>query len=193
VGDSIGSALAVDAFAKHMMVAWQDAKEHLLAAQGHQKASADRSRTNVTFEVGQQVLLSTKNFTRKGGGSRKLIPRWIGPFVILGKVGEVSYRLDLPPTMRCHKVFHCGLLREYKQSGTVQPPPVPKLEDGQLVFEVELVLGHRMRRVGKGNRSEYLIKWAGYSADYNTWEPQENLSNCQGLVADYEEYAGKAP
>ena len=95
--------------------------------------------------------------------------------------------------MKCHNVFHCGLLREYKWDGKVQPPPLPEFEDGQLTFEAELILGHRIRRVRKGkSRSEYLVKWAGYSADYNSWEPQEDLSNCQDLVADYEAYASKA-
>ncbi|GKC03025.1 putative nucleotidyltransferase, ribonuclease H [Tanacetum coccineum] len=43
----------------------------------------------------------------------KLSPRFIGPFEILERVGEVSYRLALPPQLsHVHNVFHVSLLRE---------------------------------------------------------------------------------
>ncbi|GJZ99533.1 putative nucleotidyltransferase, ribonuclease H, partial [Tanacetum coccineum] len=42
----------------------------------------------------------------------KLSPRFIGPFEILDRVGEVSYRLALPPQLsHVHNVFHVSLLR----------------------------------------------------------------------------------
>ncbi|GJV31526.1 zinc finger, CCHC-type, retrotransposon gag domain protein [Tanacetum coccineum] len=45
----------------------------------------------------------------------KLSPRFIGPFEILDRVGEVSYRLALPPQLsHVHNVFHVSLLRGYK-------------------------------------------------------------------------------
>ncbi|GKG16617.1 hypothetical protein Tco_0361574, partial [Tanacetum coccineum] len=46
----------------------------------------------------------------------KLSPRFIGPFeILLDRVGEVSYRLALPPQLsHVHNVFHVSLLRGYK-------------------------------------------------------------------------------
>nr|GFA24250.1 putative reverse transcriptase domain-containing protein [Tanacetum cinerariifolium] len=45
----------------------------------------------------------------------KFSPRFIGPFEILDRVGEVSYRLALPPQLsHVHNVFHVSLLRGYK-------------------------------------------------------------------------------
>ncbi|GJW34731.1 hypothetical protein Tco_0057651 [Tanacetum coccineum] len=51
---------------------------------------------------------SEERFGIKG----KLSPRFIGPFEILDRVGEVSYRLALPPQLsHVHNVFYVSLLR----------------------------------------------------------------------------------
>ena len=48
------------------------------------------------------------------GKCDKLSPRFIGPFGILDRVGIVTYRLALPPSMSgVHEVFHVSMLRRY--------------------------------------------------------------------------------
>ena len=48
-------------------------------------------------------------FGRKG----KLNPRFVGPFEVLERVGEVAYRVALPPALsRIHNVFHESMLRK---------------------------------------------------------------------------------
>ena len=50
-------------------------------------------------------------FGKKG----KLSPRFIGPFEVLGRVGEVAYEIALPPELEhVHNVFHISVLRPYK-------------------------------------------------------------------------------
>ena len=52
-------------------------------------------------------------FGRKG----KLIPRFIGPYEILEKVGPVAYRLALPLELaKLHDVFHVSMLRRYRSN-----------------------------------------------------------------------------
>ncbi|XP_051570143.1 E3 SUMO-protein ligase CBX4-like isoform X1 [Myxocyprinus asiaticus] len=50
---------------------------------------------------------------------------------------------------------------------------------GEHVFAVE---GIEKKRLRKG-RIEYLVKWRGWSAKYNTWEPEENILDPRLLVA----------
>jgi hypothetical protein len=50
-----------------------------------------------------------KRFGIKG----KLAPRYIGPFLILAKLGNVAHRLELPPTLAgVHNVFHVSQLKK---------------------------------------------------------------------------------
>ena len=49
-------------------------------------------------------------------------------------------------------------------------------EDGG--FEVETIL---KMRVGVNGELEYLLKWKGWSADFNSWEPRSNLA-CDDLL-----------
>jgi hypothetical protein len=70
----------------------------LIAAQQRQKAYADQHRIERSYKVGEQVLLSTKYLNIKHGKTnRKLLPKWIGSFKVVQKVGPVSYKLEMNP------------------------------------------------------------------------------------------------
>ena len=148
----------------------------MLAAQQRQKSYADTKQRDVLYEVGSEVLLSTSNIKLTTPGVRKLLPRWIGPFEIVKRIGVVAYRLKLPETMRIHNVFHVSLLKPYKANGRVKPPPPPVIENHDISYEVERVLQHEVR----GSRSRpvkfYLIKWLGNGLEHKSWEPKSNLS-----------------
>jgi hypothetical protein len=50
-----------------------------------------------------------KRFKIKG----KLAPRYIGPFLVLAKLGVVAYHLELPPSLAgVHNVFHVSQLKK---------------------------------------------------------------------------------
>ena len=45
---------------------------------------------------------------------KRLNPRFIGPFQILERVGDLAYRLGLPPVLLCgHNVLYVSMLRKY--------------------------------------------------------------------------------
>ena len=160
------------------------AQQCMLAAQSRDKAYADKKTRPHTFEVNQRVLLSTKNLRiARTNLTRKLLPRFIGPFKVLKRVGNQAYELELPPTMKMHDVFHVSLLKPYNQEGTYLPPPVTILLEGEDEFEVATILNHR-GQPGKRSKS-YLVSWTGYGPEHETWEPEGNLQNCRDKIQAY--------
>ena len=135
------------------------------------------------FQVGEEVLLSTRNLRLKSPGARKLLPRFIGPFAVVARVGDVAYRLALPDSLRIHDVFHVSLLARYVAGKDYMPPPLPIVVDGALEYEVERVLMHRSRSSGRKSVHDYLIKWQGYGPEHNSWEPESNLP--RELIDEY--------
>lgn len=92
-------------------------RQRLKTAQSRQKSYADKRRRPLEFAVGDRVFLrvaprhGVQRFGRKG----KLSPRYVGPFEILKRIGEVAYQLDLPQALeRVHSTFHVSMLRKYE-------------------------------------------------------------------------------
>ena len=68
------------------------------------------------FMEGDHVWLqvSPMKGVMRFGKKGKLSPRFVGPFEILSRVGEVAYKLALPPSLSVvHPVFHVSMLRKY--------------------------------------------------------------------------------
>ena len=77
-------------------------REKLKTAQSRQKSQYDRKHKAMTFEVDEKAYLRVTPLkgTHRFGIKGKLAPRYIGPFRILAKRGEVAYQLELPPPRR---------------------------------------------------------------------------------------------
>jgi hypothetical protein len=159
------------------------ARNAMKVATERAKRQFDAHRRPKTFEVGDRVLLSTRNLNLKGVLCEKLGPRFIGPYTIEEQVGHVSYKLALPETMKVHPVFHVELLREYKGPDFV-PPPAVECEDGTMRWHVETILKER----GKGSRRhQMLVRWEGFGPAWDTWEPRELLlEDAPEAVQDFE-------
>ena len=169
-------------FTVDMQAALAKAKKCLQAAQDSMKAYADKRRSELTLKVGDMVWLDSKNIVVKHNGSRKLMPKRLGPFKVVQEVNPVAFKLELPPTMaRVHPVFHVSLLSPFVDGGRERAEPAPIiLDDGDLEYEVEAVLGHRF--VGK--KLQYLVKFLGYGHEHNEWLHVSHLS-CDDLLKEY--------
>ncbi|GJV60525.1 reverse transcriptase domain-containing protein [Tanacetum coccineum] len=73
-------------------------KQRMQAARDRQKSYADLKRKPMEFEVGDKVMLKVSPW--KGvvrfGKRGKLNPRFVGPFKVIKRVGDVAYKLELP-------------------------------------------------------------------------------------------------
>lgn len=171
--------------------ALQLAKQNLKEAQDRQASYANLHRREVEFKLGDQVLLSTAHL-RNTDRAPKLSPKYIGPFEITRVVSPVAYELKLPANMKIHPVFHVSRLREYKDGSSqfphrvVNPRPAPDILDGEDAWEVEEVVGKRIRKRGRATTIEYLVRWKGYPDHEKTWEPSGNLRAAQDAIARYE-------
>ena len=70
----------------------------------------------MSFSPGDLVFLKVSPMKRvmRFGKKGKLASRYIGLFEIRARVGEVAYRLVLPPELsRIHLVYHVSMLRKY--------------------------------------------------------------------------------
>jgi hypothetical protein len=84
-------------------------REHLKTAQSRQKSNYDRKHQEMVYHPGEQAYLRVTPLkgTHRFGIKGKLAPRYIGPFCILARRGEVAYQLQLPPNIsQVHDVFH---------------------------------------------------------------------------------------
>ncbi|GJX01674.1 putative nucleotidyltransferase, ribonuclease H [Tanacetum coccineum] len=156
------------------------AREKLKEAQTRQKSYADRHRRALEFQPGEHVFLkvSPTRGVRRFGIKGKLSPCFIGPFEILDRVGEVSYRLALPPQLsHVHNVFHVSLLRGYKYHPlhVVSYPFDQIREDLSYTEEPESILD-RQDRVMRNKTIPFVkILWRNHPEREATWETEESI------------------
>ncbi|CAI7788781.1 unnamed protein product [Closterium sp. NIES-54] len=172
---------AADFISSHHRIL-QLARRKLQLAQERQVRYANQHRHHTTFRVGDLVLLSTANLALLNAGtSRKLAPRFVGPFPITKVLSPVTYRLQLPPHMTIHPVFHVHLLRPYRSPSHPFQPRPPMFSAHPDLHEVDTILSHRDTSVGH----EYLIHWRNTSGSEDSWEPFSNLSHAPRAIGVY--------
>nr|GEU34078.1 putative reverse transcriptase domain-containing protein [Tanacetum cinerariifolium] len=154
------------------------AKEKLKKARSRQKSYADRHKRSLEFNPRDRVFLKVSpcRGVRHFGIKEKLSPRFIGPFEILDRVGEVSYRLALPPQLsHVHNVFNVSLLRGYKYHPHVSYPLDQIREDLSLAEEPEKILD-RQERVMRNQTIPFVkILWKNHPEREATWETEESM------------------
>ena len=85
------------------------------------KSYADKRRRPLTFKVGDYVYLKVSPMKRvqRFGVKRKLAPRYVGPYKIIERKGNVAYKLQLPLEMsaifdiRCLPCFSVEKMSSY--------------------------------------------------------------------------------
>ncbi|XP_035838246.1 uncharacterized protein LOC118485856 [Helianthus annuus] len=136
--------------------------------QSRQKSYADQDRRPLEFKIGDHVFLKVSPWRgiRRFGIKGKLSPRFIGPFEILERIGEVSYRLALPPQLsHVHNVFHISSLRGYNYHPlhVISYPLLSIHEDLSYEEEPEAILDRQERVLRRKVIPFVKILWKNHS------------------------------
>ena len=110
--------------------------------------------------------------------NHKLAFRYFGPFQDLGRVGEVAYKLNLPPQAKIHPVIHVSQLRAGVPPSTTVMPELAVLAEDLLPLQVPASILQR-RQVLRGVRQVplVLVHWSGFPASLTTWEDEIPLKS----------------
>ena len=112
------------------------------------------------------------------GKRGKLSPSFIGPFEILERMGTVSYRLALPPSMAgVHEVFHVSMLRENT------PDPAHVVDWGQIEIDTDetfeegpvCIVDSRDRVLRRKIVRLVRVLWRHYGVEESTWEREDTM------------------
>lgn len=131
------------------------------------------------YVCGQRVWLSTVNLPLQAP-SRKLAPRFIGPFQISKVINPVTVKLRLPPKLRrIHPVFHVSCVKSVvRVPSRIFVPPIHPV--GTSVYTVRKILD--MRRRGRGH--QFLVDWEGYGPGERSWVPSRDILD-RSLIDDF--------
>ena len=87
------------------------AREKLKLATNRQAQNYDRNTLLTSFEVGEWVWLY--GVQRKRGLSPKFMSKWTGPYLVISKLSDVVYRVQLK-SRSTPKVIHIDRLKKYQ-------------------------------------------------------------------------------
>ena len=136
-------------------------------------------RSDREFEEGDMVFLKVKpkRSSLSLGKFKKLSARYCGPYVIIKKISDQAYALQLPPHIKVHNVFHVSLLKKYvpDASHILGDEITLVSEDRTLEISPERILQSRERVLRNRTIMEHLIKWSGYPEEDASWEREDSL------------------
>jgi hypothetical protein len=160
-------------------------RNRLKAAQSRQKSYANSKRRPVTFNVGDFVYLRVTPLKgmQRSHVKGKLVPRYIGPFKILERRGEMSYKLELPAELsEFHDVFHVSQLRKCLQVPS-KPEIFKEIDHKSIDLNHDLtyrerpirILEEDVRLTRRRKIKMYKVQWSNHTEDEATWEHEDYL------------------
>ena len=145
-----------------------------------QKKYTQNRRQPLEFKVGDKVFLkvSPMRGVMRFGKNGKLSPRYVGPFEVIERIGEVASRLALPPMLsKLHDVFHVSMLKKYLHD----PSHVLNYES----LDVDPKLAYEERSVEIRDRKDKMLRnkvvplvkvlWRNQAVEEATWETEESM------------------
>jgi len=141
------------------------------------------------FKPASRVLVIGRPYTACPGRSKKLEPRWFGPFKVLAHDEDTNNnKLELPSHMAREKpYFHISSFNAYNEndpdrftSRRMDKPASIRIDNAE-EWEAEQILDYRRLN----NTDEFLVHWQGYERADDSWEPIQNLDYALELIQEY--------
>ncbi|XP_050137352.1 uncharacterized protein LOC126613798 [Malus sylvestris] len=132
----------------------------------------------IVDETTQNIQLSPWKCVVRFGKKGKLSPRYIGPYMITERVGEVAYMLELPPELsKVHDVFPVSMLRHYVSDPSHVIPHQPLEINSDLTYDEEPVTILDWKDKELRNKTMHLVKvlWRNHSVEEATWETEDRM------------------
>ena len=143
-----------------------------------------RRRPEGAISKGDKVYLSTENLSLPKNRTRKLMPKYIGPYkVVDAHPAESRYTLDLPPELkarRIHPMFHVNRLQPFLRNDDKVFPrqevctyyDFGDTKDDEWL--VDGIIAHRW----EGNTISFLVQW---NLGDTTWESYPTCKELEAL------------
>jgi hypothetical protein len=147
------------------------------------------------YAVGDEVLLSTENIVLRLP-SRKLSPKFVGPFRILELRGKNAVKIEPTGRFRAlQNVINVEYLRPYNErSENVGPPPhhlsvkPVAVEPLGEWYQIAEILDHRG---SPSPTQQCLVRWEGFDASHDSWVPRCDIT--PKALMEYEEFLRRGP
>jgi hypothetical protein len=155
-------------------------RENRKTAQSRQRSYADTRKRELSFEVGDFVYLKVSPIRgiKRFGVKGKLAPRYIGPYQIQARRGEVAYQLSLPESLSAvHDVFHVSQLKKCLRVPEEQLPTedLEVQEDLTYIEKPTQILETADRVTRRSTIRMCKVKWGHHSEEEATWEREDDL------------------
>ena len=179
--------IKAEEFVREMKNRHEEARVALVRLQEEIKKQVDKNRKEAEkYRVGDKVLISMKDFLMElmKRAKKKLIEKFIGPYMVKKIVLENTVELELPASLRIHLVVNVRRIVKYREQieGQKKIPLSPVKVAGEKEYEVKKILDRQERR----GKMKYLVKWKGYMAEESMWEGIENLKNTMKMIEEFE-------
>jgi len=155
-------------------------QEKMKASQSRQKSYHDKRRKDLEFQEGDHVFLRVTPVTGVGRAlkSKKLTPRFIGPYQISERIGTTTYKVSLPPHLsNLHDVFHVSQLRKYVSDPShVIPRDDVQVRDNLTVETILVRIEGREVKKLRGKEIPLVkVVWGGATCESLRWELESKM------------------
>ncbi|GBG74457.1 hypothetical protein CBR_g18866 [Chara braunii] len=166
------------------------ARANMQKAQVRMQQQANRRHIPCPIRAGDLVWVTSEEFALEHDVSRKLLPKWFGPWMVTSAAGDdpagPSFIIEIPPHLTVHPIFHASKLAVYTPASAAKFPgrrsQDPPLMDGHQ--EVDRVFTHRKH----GNKPmQYKVTFKQCDPNDTRWISRADLKATAPLIfAHYE-------